>query len=94
VTDSKKMSEGDKKPTEKVWWADALAMFARLSVWIAAPVVIASLAGNYLDDKYDTSPWLLMACVGVSFVFTMIILVRETMKSFQDIERNSENKKN
>ena len=88
------MPKEDKKSTEKAWWADSLVMFAKLSVWIAAPVIIASLVGNYLDDKYNTAPWLLMACVGSSFIFTMIILVKETMKSFKEIEEDSENNNN
>ncbi len=84
------MTETNKlKSTEKAWWADALTMFTRLSIWIAVPVIIASLLGSYLDDKYGTAPWLLLACVGVSFIFTMIILVRETMKSFGEIEDKS-----
>jgi len=81
------------KSTEKAWWTDALAMFTRLSIWIAVPVILASLLGSFLDDKYNTSPWLLMSCVGVSFIFTMIVLVKETMKSFKEIEEDSENKK-
>jgi len=88
------MVEDNKKTTEKAWWAEALPMFARFSAWIAVPVILASLLGNYLDDKHNTAPWILMACVGVSFIFTMIVLVRETLKSFREIEKSEDiNKK-
>ena len=76
------------KSREKAWWADALTMFARFSVLIAVPVVVASFLGNFLDKKYNTEPWLLLTCVGISFILTMIFLVRETMKIFREIEGN------
>lgn len=80
------MGAGDEKTVKKAWWADSLSMFTRFSIWIAVPVIIASLLGKYLDDKYNTAPWILMACVGASFIFTIIFLVRETMKSFKEID--------
>ncbi len=81
------------KSLKKVWYSDALSMFFRLSAWVVVPVVLASLLGNYLDDKYNTDPWILIVCVGLSFVFTMIVLVKETLKSFREIEASNDSNK-
>lgn len=82
----------DKTP-KKAWYADALLMFSRLSIWIAVPVILASIIGNWLDRRYQSAPWMLIACVGFSFIVSMYGLIKETMKTFKKIEEDEAKKK-
>ncbi len=73
-------------------------LFLRFSGWVVWPVLLAVLIGSWLDDLYDTSPWILLASVGVSFFVSMAGLVKETLKEYKSIEsslsderKNSEN---
>jgi F0F1-type ATP synthase assembly protein I len=83
MTDNKRQPTGKNSST---WWLPALNMFAKLSVWIAAPVIIALYLGNWLDRKYGTEPWLFLATIGVAFIVSMTGLVINTLKEFKKIE--------
>ncbi len=67
-------------------WQTALTIFARLSAWIGVPVVLAVFLGKWLDQKYQTEPWLFLTTVGLSFVLSMFALVKETIKEFKKID--------
>jgi hypothetical protein len=79
-----------KIPAKTAWWQPAIAMFLRLSAWIAGPVIIALYVGEWLDNKYGTKPWLFLTSIGVAFFVSMVGLVINTLKEFKKIE--SENK--
>lgn len=72
----------------KHWLKPFLFMFAKLSAWIVAPVLVAVFLGKLLDEKYDTEPWLFLLSVGVAFLISMIGLVTSASKAFKDIEAN------
>lgn len=67
-------------------WQTALVIFFRLSVWIGVPIVVAVFLGKWLDQKYQTEPWLFLATVGAAFVVSMFGLIKETMKEFKKID--------
>lgn len=72
-----------------------MLMFARLSAWIVAPVLIGAFIGKWLDKKHDTEPWLFLTATGLSFIISMIGLTIEAKKEMGKIEKESEkNKKN
>lgn len=62
-------------------------MFARLSGWVAFPVFIGTLVGRWLDRRYGTEPWIMVASVGISFIISIIGLIKETMKEYKNIEK-------
>ena len=70
------------------WWEPAVAIFARMSGWIVAPVLIATFIGRWLDRKYSTAPWMLLGTVGVAFVISMIGLILEATKEYKKIAGN------
>lgn len=70
-------------------WQTALVIFTRLSVWIGVPIVLAVFLGKWLDNKYNTEPWLFLATVGVAFILSMIGLIRETLKEFSKITQHA-----
>lgn len=90
-------AEAGPKPETKqaeraVWWQPALMVFARLSGWIVAPVVLAVFLGKWLDRKYSTEPWLFLATVGFSFFISIFGLAKNAVEEFKKIEE--EEKKN
>lgn len=62
-------------------------MFARLSCWVAFPVLIGTLVGKWLDKKYGTEPWLMIVSVGISFIISMVGLIKEAIKEYENIEK-------
>jgi F0F1-type ATP synthase assembly protein I len=84
----KNMADNDlKKNSQIVWWQPAMIMFLKLSVWIAAPIIIALYLGKWLDKKYNSEPWLFLICIGVAFAISMIGLVTNTIKEFKKIDK-------
>jgi len=62
-------------------------MFAKLSGWIAAPIIIALYLGKWLDSRYGSAPRLLLASIGVAFVVSVIGLVKETVREYKKIDK-------
>jgi F0F1-type ATP synthase assembly protein I len=71
-------------------WQTALVIFTRLSVWIGVPIVLAVFLGKWLDNKYNTEPWLFLATVGVAFILSMVGLIKETLKEFKKIDNKQQ----
>jgi len=81
-------------PKPAAWWQPALIMFARLSAWIAAPIIIALYLGKWLDRKFSSAPWLFLLCVGAAFFISMVGLVKETVREYKKIDRLGKEEKN
>lgn len=69
-------------------WSLALRVMARVTGWIAVPVIIGMFLGKWLDQKYGTEPWLLLATIGVSFIVSMSGLIKETLEEFKKINKD------
>lgn len=93
-----------KKPKEHLenshqevsWWQPSVVLFGRLSGWIAFPVIIALFVGKWLDQKYQTDPWLFLLSVGLAFILSSIGIVKEAssaMKSICDEPEKEEERK-
>ena len=50
--------------------------YAGLGVEIAASFAVPILAGYWLDEKFQTSPWLLIAGIFLGIVFMLAIFLR------------------
>ena len=81
----KSESNNNKAP----WWQPSLVLFARLSGWIAVPVIIAVYVGKALDKKYGTEPWLFLATVGAAFFLSMFGIIRDSMREIKKIEEEA-----
>ena len=77
----------EKKP-EKNYWVEPLQIFMRLSAWIVFPVLAGALLGKWLDQKYDSSPRWFLIVIGLSFIISMIGLVKDTLKEYKNIDKH------
>lgn len=71
-------NKNEKAAVRPVWQAFNLAW--ELGYTIVIPLVIFALAGRYLDQRYDTSPWMLLAGMALAITVTTIALVRKFSK--------------
>ena len=86
----------ENKPDENKapWWQPGLVLFARLSGWIAVPVIAAVFIGKWLDKKYNSEPWLFLISVGIAFFLSMFGIVRDSMREIRKIEEEVKKKDN
>lgn len=65
--------------------AQAFFLFTKLSSWIVIPVLIAIFIGKWLDEKYNTEPWLFLISVGIAFTISMIGLIRSSINEMNKV---------
>ena len=82
---NKLMAEQDKNIKE-IWWQKPLMIFSQLSAWIGFPIVLAVLLGNWLDQKYQTKPWLFLVTVALAFIISTVGIIKTALKSIKEIE--------
>lgn len=58
----------------------ALNLAWELGYTIVIPLVLFALAGRYADKHFGTSPWLLLAGMGLAITVTTFALVRKFSK--------------
>lgn len=71
----------------------ALFLFAKISGWIAAPVVIALVVGKWLDRKWGTAPFLFLGLTAVAFIVSLVGIIRESKRSMREIEEEAAKRK-
>ena len=86
-------SSSKKDQNESPWWQPSILLFTRLSGWIGGPIIIALFVGKWLDQKYDTAPWLFLVTVGFAFIVSSIGIVKEATKAMKEIEKNAKKDK-
>ena len=68
----------------------AMRIFADFSGTIAVPAVAGALLGVWLDRRYDTKPWFLIAMLVVAFgltPFTVVKKAKNYSKEYDDLNR-------
>ncbi len=78
---------------QAAWWQPAIMMSAKLSAWVAGPIIIALYLGKWLDKKYDSAPKLLLLCVGLAFITSMVGLIKNTITEAKKISQLSRSNK-
>lgn len=69
------------------WWQPSLVLFAKLSGWIAVPIISAAFIGRMLDNIFSLEPWLFLFSIGFSFIISMFGLVKEVTREYKKIEK-------
>ena len=74
---------------EKSGFWQALGIAWELGYVIAIPIVVFGLLGRFLDKKFQTSPWLLLAGIIISIAISSFGLVSKFKKMLKKIEDTS-----
>lgn len=69
------------------FFQSGLRLATMLSGWLIGPIIGALFLGRFLDAKYQTAPWLFLACLGVAFLITSFGIVREAFAFIRTIEQ-------
>ena len=78
---------------EVSWWQPSVVLFGKLSGWIAFPVIIALFVGKWLDEKYQTEPWLFLFSVGIAFILSSVGIVKESARAMKEMSEDLEKKR-
>ena len=76
----------EKNEGNDAWWRPSLLLFARLSGWIVAPILVGVLLGKWLDARYGTEPWLFLASTGFAFAISIFGLTKNATDEYRKIE--------
>lgn len=84
----------DTSKQQAPWWQPGLILFLKLNGWIVAPVVIAIMAGKWLDRLLGTAPWILVVFIITAFTLSVFGITRQGLKAMnkQDEKNNKDNK--
>ncbi|MEA2065367.1 MAG: AtpZ/AtpI family protein [Patescibacteria group bacterium] len=74
------------------WWQPGIKLFLKLSVWIAVPIISAIFLGKWLDDKYNTEPWLFLLSVFIAFIISNVGIVYNAVITMKNLDNLSKNK--
>jgi len=80
------LPDPDKKKSDE--WQKGLNLAMSLSGWLVGPLVLSLILGQYLDQKYQTKPWIFLILTGFAFLITALGLTIETMKYIRSLERD------
>ncbi len=89
--DEEKSNEEDFK--EESWWQQGLTLFAEVSSWIVAPIILALIFGKMLDKHFDTSPWIFLSLTGVSFFVSCYGIYRIVIGYIRGLQNKDEEEK-
>ncbi len=64
-----------------------------MSGWLVGPVVIATVLGHFLDQRYGTKPWFFLISLGLAFTLSSIGLVRTVSETLKELGQTAEQKK-
>ena len=65
---------------EKNSLSAGLALAWELGYLIAIPIVVFGIIGRILDNKFGTSPWILLAAIFISLLISGIAVARKTLE--------------
>jgi F0F1-type ATP synthase assembly protein I len=83
------MTKLENTNSNEIWWNKPLALFSQMSAWIGFPVIGAVFLGQWLDERYQTKPWLFLLTVGLAFIISMVGIIRIAIQSINEIDNNN-----
>lgn len=72
------------KKTNVPGWHRELALFFKMSCWIALPAIAGAFIGKFLDKKFHSEPWLFLFSIGFSFVVSVVVIIRIGLKEMKN----------
>ncbi len=81
------------KNAEEQTYIDGWKIFFGLTVWLVVPLTIANFLGLWLDQKFQTKPWLFLGSLAIAFGTTSFGIVSQALKLLRDIKNSEKAKK-
>ena len=72
---------------KKSYWADSLVIFARMSGWVAGPIIVGLFLGKWLDRMFGTAPMIFIITITFSFLVSTFGIVREAKRYMKALEK-------
>jgi F0F1-type ATP synthase assembly protein I len=76
------MSPQENKPESKKW--KTIMKWSGLGFEFAGVIVLFCFFGYKIDEKFQTSPWFLLAGFFIAFVGMMYIIIKDTRNLWRD----------
>jgi len=67
------------------------SLFFTTTAWIAGPVLIGIIFGNWLIEEFKMKSWWSLVFIGISFLVSMFGLTKNALREFKNIEADSKN---
>lgn len=64
------------------------------TAWIVGPVIFGYFLGQFLDQRFNTEPWLLLLSLGICFILSMIALTVNALKEVKKFDEKAEDDNN
>ena len=68
--------DNNKTKKQSLLNSEYMRVFAKVSIWIVTPVIFSLIIGKYLDNKFNSSPWILGISLALSFTVSMVAIVK------------------
>jgi len=82
----------EKSPPKNLW-QPALAVFAEVSGWIVAPIIIALYVGKYLDEQQGTGNLYFLSLTGLAFIISCVGISFIGARYIKQVEESNKSKK-
>lgn len=69
--------EQQKTASDRFYYVLALRVAADFGVSISIPALLAAYAGQKLDEKFGTAPWILAVLLILALALTIVIIVKK-----------------
>ena len=73
------------KNSQNILAIPGVSLALSMSGWLVGPVIIATVIGNSLDQRYGTKPWLFLVSLGLGFVVTTVGIVKNATEAIKSI---------
>ncbi len=85
------MDNDNKTNKQSLLNSEYLQVFTKVSVWIITPVIFSLIIGKFLDNKFHTTPWILIVVLVLSFTVSMVAIVKIAKENMYKIDKNIKN---
>lgn len=79
-------------PQNEPWWKPGVQIFSQVSVWVVVPIVVALIAGKWLDTRYGTRPWIFLGLSGIGFLISTFGIVYTIGEYMRQIAKEAKEK--
>ncbi len=84
------METNKKKPA---WYQPAIEIGAQITGWIAGPIILGLFIGRWLDNKYNSEPWMFLGAMMIAFIITSVGIAKVSISYIKKIEKEAQAKK-